>query len=177
MGVEYVLTPKLRRELKKPLGILVKGSFSETMNELMELVARDGPPLIISVGDTVSRNLHQHGLHPRLTIIDNKCMRKSIREIELPAEKIIRVHNPQGTLTSEAIAAVQDAIESKQSVEIIVEGEEDLLTLVAALYAPENAFVVYGQPHEGIVVVKTTSTKKAEIAAIFRAMKKARKTK
>jgi len=172
MGVEYVLTPELREELKKPLGILIKGSFSETMKELKEMVARDSPPIIISVGDTVSRNLHQYRLHPKLTIIDNKCMRKSIQGTKLPAERVVHVQNTQGTLTKEAIRATQDGMESKKSIEIVVDGEEDLLTLIAIVYAPENGYIVYGQPHEGIVVVKATSTKKTEIAAILKAMKK-----
>ena len=42
----------------------------------------------------------------------------------------------------------------------MVDGEEDLLALVAVLYAPQNSFVVYGQPHCGIVFVKVTSRRK-----------------
>ncbi|MDI6805914.1 MAG: DUF359 domain-containing protein, partial [Candidatus Bathyarchaeia archaeon] len=59
----------------------------------------------------------------------------------------------------------------------IVDGEEDLLTLIAVLYAPQNSFVVYGQPYEGIVVVKVTPEKKAEVSEILKTMETARKTK
>jgi uncharacterized protein (UPF0218 family) len=68
-------------------------------------------------------------------------------------------------------------MENKQSSEIIVDGEEDLLALIAISYAPDNSYIVYGQPLEGMVVVKATSDMKAEIAVILRAMRKARKTK
>jgi uncharacterized protein (UPF0218 family) len=51
------------------------------------------------------------------------------------------------------------------------EGEEDLLTLIAVLYAPETAFIVYGQPHSGIVVIKATSEKKAQVKEFLNAMK------
>jgi len=175
MGVEYVLTPELREELKKPLGRLIKGSFSQTMKELKEMVARDRPPIIISVGDTVSKNLHQCGFHPKVTIIDNKCMRKNTQGTKLPAERVVYVQNPQGTLTKEAIRATQGGMESKQSIEIVVDGEEDLLALIAIVYAPENGYIVYGQPHEGIVVVKATLNKKEETAAILRIMKECSK--
>jgi uncharacterized protein (UPF0218 family) len=175
MGVEYVLTPELREELKKPLGRLIKGSFSQTMKELKEMVARDRPPIIISVGDTVSKNLHQYGFHPKVTIIDNKCMRKNTQGTKLPAERVVYVQNPQGTLTKEAIMATQGGMESKQSIEIVVDGEEDLLALIAIVYAPENGYIVYGQPHEGIVVVKATVNKKEETAAILRIMKECSK--
>ena len=40
---------------------------------------------------------------------------------------------------------------------IVVEGEEDLATLPAILYAPPGSVVVYGQPDEGSVLVKVNS--------------------
>ena len=170
MGTRYVLTPELRVELKKPLGTLVRGSFAETMKRLREMVQKDNPPMIVAVGDTVSRNLCEHNFHPKLLIIDNKCMRKNVRPVVLPAEKTVHVQNPQGTLTQEAIDATREAVEDKRSVRMVVEGEEDLLTLAASLYVPENSYIVYGQPREGIVVVKATQDKKTQVAAILKAM-------
>ena len=55
-------------------------------------------------------------------------------------------------------------------VHVVVDGEEDLLTLVAVLYAPEGSFVVYGQPYQGIIVVKVTPEKKAEAKALLNTM-------
>ncbi len=86
-------------------------------------------------------------------------------------EKTVNVDNPQGTITQEAIAAIKKALESNEHTHIVVKGEEDLLTLIAVLYAPENAFVVYGQPYLGIVVVKVTSEKKAHVQEFLNAMK------
>ena len=86
------------------------------------------------------------------------------------AEKTVYVTNPQGTITKEAIAAVKEAIDKNEHTHIVVDGEEDLLTLIAVLYAPENSFVVYGQPYMGIVVVKVTSQKKAEVEKFLKAM-------
>ena len=175
MGIKYVLTPELRIELKKPLGTLIKGSSAETMKKLKEMVARDNPPILVSVGDTVSKNLHKHNFCPKLMIVDNKCMRRKVQPTKLQAQKIVHVQNPQGTITDETIKATRNAMEDKQSVEIVVDGEEDLLALIAISYAPENSYIIYGQPHEGIVVVKATSGKKAEIAAILGAMEKGSK--
>lgn len=175
MGIKYVLTSELRTELKKPLGTLIKGTSTTTMKKLEELVARDNPPIVVSVGDTVSKNLYRHRFCLKLMIIDNKCMRKNLQPTRLQAEKVVHVQNPQGTLTEEAIKATQEAMEDKQSMEIIVDGEEDLLALIAISYAPENSYIVYGQPLEGIVVVKATPDKKAEIAAILGAMEKGSK--
>jgi uncharacterized protein (UPF0218 family) len=175
MGIKYVLTPELRIELKKPLGTLIKGPSTATMKKLKEMVARDNPPIIVSVGDSVSKNLHRYDFCPKLAIVDNKRMRRKVQPTELQAEKVVHVQNPQGTLTEEAIKATRNAMEGKQSVEIVVDGEEDLLALTAISCAPENSYIVYGQPLEGIVVVKATPDKKAEIAAILGAMKKGSK--
>ena len=41
-------------------------------------------------------------------------------------------------------------------VRISVNGEEDLLVIPVCVYAPENAIVMYGQPNEGLVIVKIT---------------------
>jgi hypothetical protein len=104
-------------------------------------------------------------------------MRKSIKPTPLTAENTIHVKNPPGTITQEAIVAIQDALKSSHRTKIVVDGEEDLLTLIAILHAPESSFVVYGQPYEGVVVVKVTPQKKSEIADILKAMENVRKAK
>ena len=177
MAIAYSVTPELRAKLKEPFGTLIRGTFSETMNKLETIAEREKPPKIISVGDTVSRNLHEHGVSPQLSITDNKRMRKRIQPRIFPAKSVIHVKNPQGTITEEAITAIQKALESGKQVHIIVEGEEDLLTLIAVLHAPEKSLVVYGQPHEGIVVVKVTPEKKAKVMEVLKAMKTVRKAK
>jgi uncharacterized protein (UPF0218 family) len=147
------------------------------MARMEDIVKREKPPKVISVGDTVSRNLHGRQLKPQLSITDNKCMRKRVEPRVFSAENVVYVKNPQGTITEEAITAVREALESEEQTHIVVDGEEDLLTLVAVLYAPEKSLVVYGQPHEGIVVVKVTSEKKTEAAEILKAMETVRKAK
>jgi uncharacterized protein (UPF0218 family) len=59
---------------------------------------------------------------------------------------------------------------------VMVDGEEDLLTLVAVLSAPEHALVVYGQPHRGIVVVKVTEETRERMRRIVDAMEESSKS-
>ena len=177
MAAAYRVTPELRVKFKDPFGMLIRGSFVETMDKMAEIVAREKPPKIISVGDTVSRNLYERQLNLQLSITDNKRRRKVVQPTIFAGMRIVKVINPQGTITEEAIAAVRQALESEERVHILVDGEEDLLTIVAVLYAPENSFVVYGQPFEGIVVVKVTSGKKAAAEEFLKAMKTVRKAK
>ncbi|MDH7563306.1 MAG: GTP-dependent dephospho-CoA kinase family protein [Candidatus Bathyarchaeota archaeon] len=177
MNIAYRLNGDLRGKLKDPIGVLIRGSFSETMRRFREIMAKEKPSQLISVGDTVSRNLFKNNISPHVFIIDNLQMRKPVKEAALPAEETIYVKNPPATITEEAANAICDALKSDKTTKIVVNGEEDLLTLVAILYAPENSLVLYGQPREGIVVVKVTEEKRREIQDILREMQNARKTK
>lgn len=177
MTVVYNITPELRSKFKEPFGMLIRGSFAETMGKMKSIVEREKPPRIISVGDTVSRNLHEHQINPQLSITDNKRMRRRIQPRTFTGKNVVHVKNPRGTITEEAIIVIKEALESDDHVHVIVDGEEDLLAIAAVFCAPEKSLVVYGQPYEGIVVVKVTPEKKIEATEILKAMKTVRKAK
>ncbi|MEM3000260.1 MAG: DUF359 domain-containing protein [Candidatus Bathyarchaeia archaeon] len=176
MTIAYSITPELRVKLKKPFGTLIRGSPDEAVSKLKELLESEKPPALVAVGDVVSRNLYEHSMAPQLLITDNKNMRKRIKP-RVFAVKLLHVKNPPGSITEEAMAAIKSALESSESTQIIVDGEEDLLTLAVVLYAPIGSLVVYGQPREGVVAVKVTAEKKVEAAEILKVMKTVRKAK
>jgi uncharacterized protein (UPF0218 family) len=161
MRVVYALTPELREKFKEPFGILLRGTFAQTMNQLNAIVNEEKPAKVVSVGDKVSRNLHEYGISPQLSITDNKSLRRNVQPATFQVKKVLHVKNPPGTITDEAAIAVQEALQWKEDAHIIVDGEEDLLTLIAVLCAPEDSLVVYGQPYEGVVIVKVTADKRA----------------
>ncbi len=171
MTISYRLTPELRSQLKKPIGRLIRGPFDKTIQTLKEIVREEEPPKIISVGDTVSKNIAKNNITSDISIIDNKVMRKTIDPITLWTDRTFYVTNPPGTITEEALATIQEALKTEYPVKIVVDGEEDLLTLPGVWYAPINSFVVYGQPLEGIVIVQVTKQKKEEIEKILKTMK------
>ena len=170
------LTPELREKLKAPLGLLIQGSFDETMKTLKELIEKEKPSKIISVGDAVSDSMTRHGFSPQVLIVDNKVMRKVIQPIALDADQTLHVKNPPGTLSEEAWTIIKEALRGKRRTKVLVDGEEDLLTLVAVLCAPENSLVVYGQPREGIVVVKVTEKTRETMRRIVDAMEQSSKS-
>ncbi len=171
MNVAYNLTSRLRIFLKDPFGTLIEGTPQETMRILKKKIQNEKPPRVISVGDVVSQNLHEAGINPQLTVIDYVSLRDQVIPTQVPVEKTVYVKNPQGTITKEAIQTIKDSIESNIHTHIVVEGEEDLLTLAAVLYAPENTFIVYGQPYCGIVVVEATIEKKVQVKEFLKEMK------
>jgi len=141
------------------------------MTELSELILRMQPKCIISVGDIVSQNVLKHGIQAQIIIVDNRVMRENSEPIKAKINRKMNVKNPAGRLTPETWQVIEQALKQKQPTQVIVEGEEDLLTLVAVLEAPENSLVVYGQPHEGVVAVKTDKKTKEKVQEILEAMK------
>jgi len=166
-----ILPEDLRKKLKKPLGTLIVGNFDETMRRFKEILAKERPTKLVSVGDAVSESLMKNGIFPDVFIIDNKVMRKSITPIEFNAERTVHAKNPAGTISEEAWEKIRYALNSEIRTKIIIDGEEDLLALPAVLFTPENSFVVYGQPHEGIVIIKVTREKRMEIKSIIDKMR------
>jgi uncharacterized protein (UPF0218 family) len=53
---------------------------------------------------------------------------------------------------------------------IFVDGEEDLLAIPAILESPDNAFIVYGQPSQGLVVVTASPVTKHEVKEMMSRM-------
>lgn len=136
------------------------------------MVEKEKPPKIVTVGDRVTQDLTSNQLFPDVLIIDNRVMRKEITPISATARNNMSVQNPPGTITDEAWQAIETAMGESERTKITVDGEEDLLTLVAVLAAPENSLVFYGQPHEGIVAVKATVKTKQKIQYMIEEMKK-----
>ena len=171
MKVDYTLTPRLRVFLKQPFGTLIEGTPQETISKLGERIRKEKPPIIASVGDIVSQNLHERNIHPQLTVIDYISLRDKALPKQPFVKKTVYVKNPQGTITDEAINAIKEAFEANVHTHVVVDGEEDLLTLIAILYAPEDSFIIYGQPYCGIVVVKASTEKKEQVKEFLKEMK------
>jgi len=165
-----VLTPELRVRLKAPLGTLFKGDERQAAQDAWSLVQRSTSAKIIVVGDRVSIDSAALNVKADLYIVDGKVMRQPVSDRHREVDRVFDVENPAGKITSSAVEAVRRALASGETTRINVHGEEDLLTLPAILEAPLGSSVVYGQPGEGVVVVKVTERKKREVRAIVEAM-------
>ncbi len=140
------------------------------MSKIKMRISNENPLKIITVGDKVSQDLINNSIQPDLIIIDNKIMRKPISPISATADQIIQVKNPPGTISDQAWTAIINATKHKQCTKIIVDGEEDLLALPAIIGAPEKSYVLYGQPHEGVVLIMVTDALKKKIQKIINEM-------
>lgn len=165
------LKPELRQELKNPLGLLIKGTPEHTMKQLSLIIKRKQPETIVAVGDVVSQNMLKAGIRPHIIIIDGKVMREPTKPVNMQGRRRITLENPAGTITPQAWMVVEEALSQKKPVIMIVDGEEDLLTLVAVAKAPKGSLIVYGQPNEGVVAVNVDVITKHKVNLIIRAMK------
>jgi len=167
-----ILTSALRQKLKAPLGLLIRGSTEDTIRKIEKLIKEEKPSTIISVGDVVSESMIKHHILPQVLVVDNKVMREPITPISINADRNIQVKNPPGTIMDETWIVMEEAVQGNRRTKVLIDGEEDLLALVAIFCAPIGSLVVYGQPKEGIVAVKVTEDKKEEIHEFVEAMEK-----
>jgi uncharacterized protein (UPF0218 family) len=152
--------------LKTPLGKLLTGTPAETMPKLRELIQQNKPPKVTTVGDVVSRETLATGIEVNLRIVDQMTLRRSIVPVEIKAERTYRVRNPAGLITREAWDAIKEALHHKDAV-IFVDGEEDLLAIPAILESPDKAYIIYGQPSQGLVVVTASAAMKQEVRGMM----------
>jgi uncharacterized protein (UPF0218 family) len=137
------------------------------------LIQQLKPLKIVAVGDMVSKNMIEHSLPVSIIVVDSKMLREKIKPIKSAAQTILRVKNPAGTLSRETWSVLEEALKQKQLTKVLVEGEEDLFTLVAVALAPDNTLVVYGQPNEGLVALTVNKETRQKVQLILDAMQPA----
>jgi len=148
------LTEETRDLFKKHIGRVIKGEIPYPYIEFKKSYKNE---FIISVGDVVTKNLIRVGIKPDLIVIDGKSMRTKKEEFEIEGYEEIRIKNPPGTITDELWEAMK---RMKQKQKIFIEGEEDLASLPAILFAPSGALIIYGIPGEGIEIIEANENNK-----------------
>ncbi|BEP18625.1 hypothetical protein PYJP_19770 [Pyrofollis japonicus] len=122
---------------------------------------------VISVGDHVTQQLLVSGITPWVAIYDCVERRQKRSCPKIASHREVAVENPRSTLTLGALKAIEEALrEGNTSIRVI--GEEDLLALPAALYAPIGAYIVYGMPGLAAVLIKVDYEHKRSAANLLR---------
>ena len=145
----------LIKDLKEPLGKLYP-DFEDAIDEIKS------SEFLISVGDATFANLTKYELYPNIGIIDNLIQRKNHTHDVIRADHILKADNPAGFLTDDLWETIGQALELSSTGEcyvIEVAGEEDLAVLPCILLANPETTILYGQPNEGLVVLKARDLK------------------
>ena len=145
----------LIKDLKEPLGKLYP-DFEDAIDEIKD------SEFLISVGDATFGNLTKYNLYPNIGIIDNLIQRKNHTHDVIRADHILKTDNPAGFLTDDLWETIGQALELSNTGEcyvIEVAGEEDLAVLPCILLANPETTILYGQPNEGLVLLKARDLK------------------
>jgi len=158
---------QVRKELKKPLGTL-HSDFSK-IRELSRTHR------IVSVGDVCTLGLLAMGIRPHLAVFDHLFMRRRlkpgmIRILELHFKAPKKYKNMPGTLSEAILSKAPGMLDEGGAV--LIDGEEDLTALAFILAAGKNDIIIYGQPDEGMVVVKPDKKLKDKIEGWLKLSKK-----
>jgi len=153
------ISQKDAKILKQPFGTLIPDK--EVTKQKISSVLKSAKK-VVAVGDATTQRLVSFGLTPDVAVIDGKERRlKRSYPANYPAKEL-RCANPAGAISEDAVNILQDALKSTPPVRVLIDGEEDLLALAAFAMAPEGSAVLYGQPLEGLVVVRITRAKRKQ---------------
>lgn len=161
------LPENLRSSLKRPLGVLIH-DYEVTRSSVSSKIHKD--TFVITVGDATTEKMISFGLSPSLQIVDSLEKRN---KRDLPGgyvKTILECVNPAAEITEQSISVIKQAFNMVPPVRIIVSGEEDLLVLPVAVYAPDNSVILYGQPNEGLVLVQVTEEVRNKAKSIMSLM-------
>ena len=176
----YLKMPeKIRPELQKPLGKVFK-----TAHQVVKFIKFIKPIQVIAVGDIIVDSLLKEGFDPDVKIIDFRSRRQVIPRspsIQLRINSATRdlakrkYINKPGTIniktTEKLKKLIHQSISHPKGVQarswVIIDGEEDLLTLPAILFAPLGSLILYGHWQHGIIGVEITEEIKQAVKVII----------
>ncbi len=161
------LPENLRSRLKEPFGILIP-DYQVTRSSVSKNIPKDA--FVITVGDATTEKMISFGFSPSLQIVDSLEKRN---KRDLPGGYVkttLECKNPAAEITEESISTIRQAFGMAPPVRIIVDGEEDLLVLPVAVYAPDGSVILYGQPNEGLVIVFLTEEVRNKASSIMSSM-------
>jgi len=139
----FILPEEHRKLFQEPFGELYLN-----IDEILPIITGN---IVYAVGDVVTHNLQKRGITPAISVIDGHTMRLPCVRKPVYQGECIRVKNPAGSLTDDLIHALDYAI-IHPPVTVLVDGEEDLAVIPLVMAAPIGAIVLYGQPHQGVVL-------------------------
>jgi hypothetical protein len=149
----------MKNRVRTPLGELRLGDLTYSKD------LAEAKPLVV-VGDYTYKQMIKAGLRPDVVVVDARVMRDAAEPPSLEGYEVTHVRNMAGVIEPAAAEAVVTAVLRGRGA-VFVDGEEDLLALPAIHALPEGGVVVYGQPKQGYVVVKSSPEVKRLVEEII----------
>ncbi|HEY8140424.1 MAG TPA: GTP-dependent dephospho-CoA kinase family protein [Nitrososphaera sp.] len=158
-------SPDVLLLLKKPFGTLVPDSKvnEDTIKKMIK-----GARKVIAVGDATTERIIGFGITPDIAVIDGRERRAKRAYSVVYDAKQVKCTNPAGIISAQAVKTINEALKFTEPVLINVDGEEDLLALPLFAKAPYGSVVLYGQPLEGMVIVKINSARRKRASDLIK---------
>lgn len=159
---DVVFEDEILESLSGPQGPLM------TLSEIAALRSENPHSTFVTVGDTTLEQLLGAGIRVDHACIDHATRRKPYAPnlYDWEPQCVFSAVNHAHGISMEAADAIGVALEEASSI-MCIDGEEDLLVLVYVLLLPLDAIVFYGQPEEGIVMMKVSESLKANAYSII----------
>jgi uncharacterized protein (UPF0218 family)/phosphopantetheine adenylyltransferase len=174
----FSLPSRQKKYFQKPIGQLLPSLSSTSWSTLhaRQIIKKENPPLVITVGDIATQSFAQHQIRINLAIIDFRFRRQnlssSFHQNLLPQANLTHAVNPPSTLSANLLLKLKTifpAVLFSHKLEILqITGEEDLTVLPAVLLSPLNSLLFYGQPNQGLVKVKITPKTKQKALRLLK---------
>lgn len=154
----YLVPEGLRPALSRGYGVVVRGS--DPLDVAARVSQIMGRRRAWCVGDVVVASLVRIGRIPEVAFVDGLTLRERGPDLApiveaYRGEEVLRISNPRGFLSSQAIDAVKAISPTRgRRFLVIVEGEEDMISLAVAALAPLGDVLAYGLPRVGVSVVE-----------------------
>lgn len=151
---------------KEPFGALIRNN-DVTKDQILDILNK--AQKVITVGDTTTEKFVGFGYLPDVSVIDGKEKRVVKTSVcDYPVDKVLHLENKPGELSEHVIGEIKkliSTIDGDSKIRIIIDGEEDLVALPFLIYSQDDWMICYGQPNEGLVIVKVNeeSRKRAEL--------------
>jgi GTP-dependent dephospho-CoA kinase len=158
------VSPDDLQRLKTPFGKLIQ---DRDVSKARILSAVKGAKKVVTVGDATTERLISFGIIPDVSVIDGRERRSATERQFRYRAREFKCVNPRGTISRKVLDVLKQAIKETRPARVRVDGEEDLLALPLFRFAPIGSVVLYGQPLEGLVVVKITRSKQEEAKALM----------
>ena len=167
-----ILPESLKGVLREPLGRVISSLSLLSRREIEKMRKRAsvrGKLYLSTIGDIMTLELKKRGIVPYISLIDGQTKRKALNMklfksiLEIDRSDAI---NEKGTIQKSACMEILKSFDMghKEAIkQIVIRGEEDLLTLAVVLVAPLGCDVWYGQQGLGAVCVKVTEEKKRKV--------------
>jgi GTP-dependent dephospho-CoA kinase len=159
------ISEETKNELKDPIGELFCDP-KDLEGFVQKELKKPGRHRILTIGDVCTVALLDLGFRPHLAVFDYHTRRtdtdkKTLDLLKATYKTMTRFVNPAGTVSDIIIKEARALIDKGGA--ILIEGEEDLTALAFIREADEDDLVLYGQPGEGVVLVRPTKEIKRKI--------------